>query len=92
MTATLAPEKMNGSAAGNCTLANTCSGEARNERASSSSPAGVERSPVAVSTTIGKNATRKAIASFDSMPSPNQTRMIGAIATFGTDCMATRIG
>ena len=36
--------------------------------------------------TIGKNATSQTIASFDSMPVPSQTRMIGASATFGTDC------
>src|SRR5271166_6654746 len=92
VTATLAPEKMNGSAAGNCTLANTWRGDARSARASSRSPGGVARNPVAVSTTIGKNATRNAIASLDSMPRPNQTRRMGAMATFGTDWVATSMG
>ena len=41
---------------------------------------------------IGKNATSQTIASLDSMPVPSQTRMIGASATFGTDCSAIRSG
>ena len=65
----LCAAKMNGRAAGNCTLRNICSQDARKHRASSRSPTGVARMPAAVSTTMGKNATKNAITSFDCIPS-----------------------
>src|ERR1044071_6149987 len=92
VTAILAPEKIDGRAEGNCILKKVCNRVHCSERASSSSSGDVERRPVAVSTTTGKKAITKAIASFDLMPVPNQTSRIGATATFGMDWLATRSG
>jgi hypothetical protein len=52
----------------------------------------VARSPAAVSTMMGKKATSQTIASLDSSPVPSHTRIIGASATFGTDCSAISSG
>src|SRR5207245_1771506 len=57
VTATLAPEKMNGSAEGTWIFQKICRRVHLSARARSSRSAGVARSPVAVSTTIGKKAT-----------------------------------
>src|SRR5262245_66483774 len=92
VTAILAPEKIDGNADGSWILKKVCSREHCSERASSSSSGEVERNPVAVSTTAGKNAITKAMANLDSIPVPNQTSRIGATATFGIDWLATSSG
>ena len=45
-----------------------------------------------VFTSSGKNATSAALITLDTSPSPNQTRMSGASATFGSDWNITTYG
>ena len=90
--ATFEPEMTNGSAAGKRIFQKVWNALARTEVARSRNSAGVLRRPVAVSTTIGKNATSQAIASFDSIPTPSQTRISGASATLGSDWVAINSG
>src|SRR5690349_5342622 len=66
--ATFAPAKKNGMAIGSRTFRNVLKALARYERLSSSSSGGVAASPVAVSTSTGKNATRNATTTFGISP------------------------
>ena len=91
-TATFRPLKRNGTAVGNRIFTNSWSRDAFSERLRSRSSAGTALSPVAVSTTIGKNATRNAIKIFGVWPTPIRITMSGAMATFGTDCVTTSSG
>jgi hypothetical protein len=52
----------------------------------------VAASPVAVSTTTGKNATRNATTIFGISPKPSTRRSTGAMAIFGTDWVRTISG
>ena len=53
---------------------------------------GIERSPIIVSTTMGKKQMRKVIRILGSWPKPNHTTSSGARATFGIVCDATSSG
>src|SRR5206468_12962754 len=66
--ATLAPAKKNGKAIGSRTFTKVLNALARYERLRSSSSGGVAARPVAVSTTTGKKATRKATMTFGISP------------------------
>ena len=90
--ATFSPLKKKGSAIGKRTFTKVFSWLVRYERLRSRSSSGVAANPVAVSTTIGKKATRKATTSFDASPCPSTSRSTGAIATLGTDCVTTISG
>ena len=65
---------------------------ARHERASSMSSGGTAISPVVIEITSGKNATRKVTITRGISVGPSMTTRIGAIATFGTDCVRTSNG
>ncbi len=90
--ATLAPAKKNGIAIGSRTLRNVLNALARYERLRSSSSGGVAARPVAVSTTTGKKATRKATITLGISPWPSISSSTGAMAIFGTDCASTISG
>src|SRR5262249_18811460 len=81
--ATFAPAKTNGMAIGSRTFVNVLNALARYERLRSSSSGGVAASPVAVSTTTGKNATRKATITLGTSPQPSTTSSTRATATLG---------
>src|SRR5882762_5622675 len=90
--ATLAPAKKNGIAIGSRTFTNVLKALARYERLRSSSSGGVAASPVAVSTTTGKKATRNATNTLGISPWPSTSSSTGAIAIFGTDWASTISG
>ena len=62
------------------------------ERARSFISGDIERKPTAASMTIGKKEIRKATSTFGVVPTPNQTRNSGAIATFGTTWKNSIVG
>src|SRR5207249_2666171 len=90
--ATLAPAKKNGSAIGSLTFTKVLNALARYERLRSSSSDGVALRPVAVSTTMGKKATRKATITLGISPWPRISRSTGATAILGTDWASTISG
>ena len=53
---------------------------------------GTAVSPLAVATMIGKKHTRKTTTIFGSVPKPIHSASSGAMATFGIDWNASRIG
>ena len=65
---------------------------ARYERLRSSSSGGVAASPVAVSTTTGKKATRNATMILGISPWPTTSSSTGAMAILGTDWVRTISG
>jgi hypothetical protein len=48
--------------------------------------------PLVVATMIGKKHTRNTTTIFGSVPKPIHNASSGAMATFGIDCKASRIG
>jgi hypothetical protein len=81
--ATLIPANINGIEFGSRIFLKTSNCDARLIRANSKSSGSTSLSPTTVFTTMGKNATRKAIAILDISPYPTQITMSGAKALFG---------
>ena len=68
---------------GSCSIQKICQRVAASERIRLTRSSSAERSPTMVLTSSGKNATSAALTTFEVSPSPNQTMMSGASATFG---------
>src|SRR6185437_10028255 len=90
--AILKPTKICGIAVGNLILMKVWYCVAESERMRSNNGGGTADRPEAVATTIGKKQTRKTTRTFGRTPKPIQSTSNGAIATFGMDCSASRIG
>ena len=86
------PAMMNGIAVGTRSMDRICSSEASRERMSATRSSSAERRPAIVFTMSGKKAVTAACATFEVSPSPNQTMMSGARATFGIDWNITMKG
>ena len=56
------------------------------------SGAGTAARPLAVATMIGKKQTRNTTTILGSVPNPIHSASSGAMATFGIDCNASRMG
>ncbi len=74
---------MKGSALGSCSIQKICDFEVASERIRLMRSSSAERSPTMVLTISGKKATSAALMTLEVRPSPNQTMMSGASATFG---------
>ena len=61
-------------------------------RINSRSSSGTERNPTIVLTNTGKNTIKAQISTFEVKPDPNQITNSGAMATIGTDWLATIYG
>ena len=68
---------------GSCSMRKICQRVADSERIRLTRSSSAERRPTMVLTISGKKATSAALTTFEVSPSPNQTMMSGASATFG---------
>src|SRR6185369_8098857 len=84
--------RMYGSALGNLALRKICHGVAESERNGSMRSGSTALKPAMLVTSTGKKVSRQMIATFEPMPKPSQTTMIGATATFGRLCSAETYG
>src|SRR5262249_28678998 len=86
------PAKMYGSALGSRSIQKIWPRVAASERIRLTRSSSAERRPTMVLTISGKNGTSAALTIFDVRPSPNQTMISGASATFGIDWNMTMKG
>ena len=83
------PPSSTGSAAGSSSKRNVCQRVACSERIRSCRSSGTARTPTMVLIRMGKKTIRAQISTLEDRPGPNQITSSGAMATVGTDWLAT---